>query len=49
MPELTPIFATASPFYWIPFLFIFVGLFFALWGALREDGSDLTEVEEREK
>lgn len=48
MTELTPIIAAASPFYWIPFAFIFVALFFALWGALREDGSDLTGVEERE-
>ena len=49
MAEIAPIIATASPFYWIPFAFIFIGLFFALWGALREDGSDLTEVEEREE
>lgn len=49
MELVTPIFAAASPFYWIPFLFLFVALFLALWGALREDGSDLKKVEEREK
>ncbi|MCB0857593.1 MAG: hypothetical protein KDB57_05660 [Solirubrobacterales bacterium] len=49
MDLVSPIVATASPFYWIPFLFIFVALFVALWGALREDGSDLKKVEEREK
>jgi hypothetical protein len=49
MDPLTPIIAAASPFYWIPFIFIFVALFIALWGALREDGSDLERVEEREK
>jgi hypothetical protein len=46
---LTPIVAAASPFYWIPFAFIFIALFIALWGALREDGSDLEKVEEREQ
>ena len=49
MPELTPIIATASPFYWIPFAFLFIAFFIALWGAVREDGSDLTKVEEREE
>jgi hypothetical protein len=49
MPELTPIIASASPFYWIPFGFLFVAFFFALWGALREDAGELNEVEEREQ
>ena len=49
MSELSPVVAAASPFYWIPFAFLFVALFFALWGALREDGSKLDEVEEREQ
>lgn len=49
MPDLSPVVAAASPFYWIPFAFLFVALFFALWGALREDGGELGEVEEREQ
>ncbi len=49
MEPLTPILAAASPFYWIPFAFVFVALFIALWGALREDGSDLEKVEDREQ
>jgi hypothetical protein len=49
MELLTPILAAASPFYWIPFIFIFIALFIAVWGALRGDGSDLEKVEEREK
>ena len=49
MPELAPIVASASPFYWIPFAFLFIALFFALWGALREDGDELGETEEREQ
>ncbi len=49
MPELAPIVAAASPFYWIPFAFLFIALFFALWGALREDSGKLDEVEERER
>jgi hypothetical protein len=48
MPELAPIIATASPFYWIPFGFIFIALFFALWGVLRENEGELDEVEDRE-
>jgi len=48
MTELTPIIATASPFYWIPFGFIFIALFFALWGVLRENEGELDEVEDRE-
>ena len=49
VPELTPVIASASPFYWIPFAFLFIALFFALWGALREDRGSLDEVEEREQ
>ena len=49
MPELTPLVASASPFYWIPFAFLFIALFFALWGALREDAGKLDEVDEREQ
>ncbi|MFM8888576.1 MAG: hypothetical protein ACKOGM_01075 [Solirubrobacterales bacterium] len=45
----TPLIASASPFYWIPFLFLFAAFLFALWGTLREDSGELGEVEEREK
>jgi len=48
MFELTPIIATASPFYWIPFAFIFITLFIALWGSVRENEGELDKVEERE-
>ncbi|MEX1219927.1 MAG: hypothetical protein WEB05_06020 [Solirubrobacterales bacterium] len=49
METLTPIIAAASPFYWLPFGFIFIALFIALWGTFRENRSDLTKAEEREK
>lgn len=49
MPELTPVIASASPFYWIPFGFLFIAFFIALWGVLRENSGDLDEVEEREQ
>ena len=49
MAELTPLIASASPFYWLPFGFLFIALFFALWGAIREDGGKLDEAEEREQ
>jgi len=49
MTDLTPIVAAASPFYWIPFAFLFIALFIALWGTLREDAGKLDEIEEREQ
>lgn len=48
MPELTPVIASASPLYWLPFLFVFIALFFALWGVIRENEGDLDEVDDRE-